>query len=111
MELKLNIYDKDRNVEKTYVNNDYAVMIGVCEDLLEALDLEALTGGDKTSMIAAASRLIRTRKDVVYPLLKDIFNGLTDDELRRTTLVETSSVIVRVAKYTLRQIQELAFRN
>lgn len=111
MEIKLNIYNKDRTIEKTYIGNDYAVMMGVCEDLLAALDLEALTGGDRNNMIAAASRLIQSRKDVVYPLLKDIFEGLTDDELRRTTFVEVVGVVVAVAKRTMREVQELAFRN
>lgn len=111
MELKLNIYNKDRTIEKTYIGNDYAVMMGVCEDLLEALDLEALTGSDRGDMIAAAMRLIRSRKDVVYPLLKDIFDGLTDDEIRRTTLVEIAGVIVAVAKRTMQELRELAFRN
>ena len=111
MELKLNIYGKDRTVEKTYIENDYAVMMGVCEDLLEALDLEALAGTDKGDMIAAASRLIRSRKDVVYPLLKDIFVGLTDDEIRRTKLVELAAVIVAVAKRTMQELRELTFRN
>lgn len=111
MEIKLNIYDKNRKVEKTYVKDDYNVMMGVCEDLLDALDLEALTGSDRGDMIAAAARLIRTRKDVVYPLLKDIFDGLTDDELRRTTLVEVAGVIVSVAKRTMTELRELAFRD
>lgn len=111
MEMKLNIYGKDRSVEKTYIKNDYDVMMGTCEDLLAALDLEALTGSDRAGMIAAASRLIQTRKDVVYPLLKDIFDGLTDDELRRAKLTEVVGVIVAVAKNTMREMQELAFRS
>lgn len=111
MEIKLNIYGEGRKIEKTYIKNDYDVMMGVCEDLLDALDLEALTGNNRDGMIAAASRLIRARKDVVYPLLKDIFDGLTDDELRRTTLAEVAGVIVAVAKNTMMEIREVAFRN
>lgn len=111
MELKLNIYNKDRSIEKTYRAEDYAVMHGVVEDLLDALDIEALTGGEKDSMLSAVSRLLRSRKDVVYPLLKDIFEGLTDDELRRTTTIELVDVIISVAKYSLGEIQALAFRK
>lgn len=111
MELKLNIYNKDRSVEKTYQTNDYAIMHGVVEDLLDALDVEALTGKDKESMLAAVSRLLRSRKDVVYPLLKDIFDGLTDEEIRRTTTIELIDVIISVAKYSLNEIRELAFRK
>ena len=111
MELKLNIYNKDRSIEKTYQANDYAIMHGVVEDLLDALDVEALTGKDKENMLAAVSRLLRSRKDVVYPLLKDIFDGLTDDEIRRTTTIELIDVVISVAKYSLNEIKELAFRK
>lgn len=111
MELKLNIYNKDRSIEKTYQANDYAIMHGVVEDLLDALDVEALTGKDKESMLAAVSRLLRSRKDVVYPLLKDIFDGLTDEEIRRTTTIELIDVVISVAKYSLNEIKELAFRK
>lgn len=111
MELKLNIYKKDRTIEKTYIANDYAVMHGVVEDLLDALDLEAMTGSDKEGMIAAVSRLLRSRKDVIYPLLKDVFDGLTDEEIRHTTTIELVDVIVSVAKYSLNEIRALAFRK
>lgn len=111
MELKLNIYNKDRSIEKTYQANDYAIMHGVVEDLLDALDVEALTGKDKENMLAAVSRLLRSRKDVVYPLLKDIFDGLTDEEIRRTTTIELIDVVISVAKYSLNEIKELAFRK
>ena len=111
MEIKLNIYGKGRTVEKTYITNDYAIMHGVVEDLLDALDLEAMTGSDKKDMISAVSRLIRCRKDVIYPLLKDIFDGLTDEEIRRTTTVELVEVIVDVVKFSLNEIREVAFRK
>ena len=111
MEIKLNIYNKDRSIEKTYRANDYAVMHGVVEDLLDVLDIEAMTGKDRESMLAAVSRLLRSRKDVVYPLLKDIFDGLTDEEIRRTTTIELVDVIISVAKYSLSEIQMLAFRK
>jgi len=110
LEIKLNIYGKGR-VEKTYITNDYAVMHGVVEDLLDALDIEAMTGGDRDNMLSAVSRLLRSRKDVIYPLLKDIFDGLTDDEIRRTTTIELCDVIISVARYSLNEIQALAFRK
>lgn len=111
MELKLNIYGKNREIEKTYIANDYAVMHGVVEDLLDALDIEAMTGSNRDSMLSAVSRLLRSRKDVIYPLLKDIFDGLTDDEIRRTTTIELCDVIINVARYSLNEIQALAFRK
>lgn len=112
MELKLNIYKSQREVEKTYNAQDYEVFFGTVEDLLDCLDLEALTGkGDADSIIAAASRLIRCCRTTINPLLMDIFPGLTEDELRRTKTSEVLEVIVGLTGFSLDQIKSLAFRR
>ena len=104
MDFRLNIY-RGKEIEKTYVTQDADIMFGVVEDLLDALDIEALTGNDKDNMMAAVAKLIRARKEVIYPLLKDVFDGLTDEELRRVKLSELVSVIVQLVKYSLEQIK------
>ena len=112
MELKLNVYNKQREVEKTYRTQDYEVMYGTVEDLLDCLDLEALTNQDnKEGIIAAASRLMRARADVINPLLMDIFPGLTEDEMRRTKVREVLEVIVGLTGFSLDQIKSLTFRK
>lgn len=110
MELKINVY-KGREIEKTYTANDYEIMYGTVEDLLDVLDLEALTNtADKDSLIAAASRLLNSRKDVIDPLMMDIFEGLTADELRRVKAREVIGVIVGLSGFSLEQIKALFFR-
>lgn len=112
MELKLNVYKNQREVEKTYCAHDYEVMYGTVEDLLDCLDLEALSGAvDTDSIIAAASRLMRARADVINPLLLDIFPGLTEEELRRTKTREVLEVIVGLTGFSLDQIKSLTFRK
>lgn len=106
MELKLNIYNKDKTIEKTYVTQDADIMFGIVEDLLDVLDIEALTGNDKDSMLSAVSRLIRARKDVIYPLLKGTFDGLTDEEIRRTKLSELTTSVVQLAKFSMEQVKD-----
>lgn len=111
MELKLNIYKTKKEVEKTYIAQDFDIMFGVLEDLLNALDLEALIGDDRDTMIVAVSRLIAARKEVIYPLLKDTFEGLTDDEIRRTKLTELAAVVISLAKYAIAQVRDSTFRR
>lgn len=112
MELKLNIYKSQKEIEKTYITQDYAVMYGTVEDLLDLLDLEALTNTDNSDgVIAAVTRLINSRKDIINPLLKDIFDGLNDEELRRTKAVEVIGVIVGLTGFSLEQLRGLAFRK
>ena len=112
MELKLNVYKTQREIEKTYRTQDYEVMYGTVEDLLDCLDLEALTNSsDADGIIAAASRLMRARADVINPLLMDIFPGLTEEELRRTKTREVLEVIVGLTGFSLDQIKNLTFRK
>lgn len=112
MELRLNIYKTQKEIEKTYSTQDYDVLYGTVEDLLDCLDLEALTNqDDKEGIIAAASRLIRARADVINPLLMDIFPGLTEDEMRRTKVREVLEVVVGLTGFSLDQIKSLTFRK
>lgn len=110
MELRLNIY-KNREIEKTYITQDYAVMYGVVEDLLDLLDLEALTSGKKESMLSAVSRIMKSRADVINPLLLDIFEGLTEEELRRAKALDVVNVILGMAGFSFEQLRGLAFRG
>lgn len=111
MELKLNIYKNQREVEKTYTANDYEVMYGTVEDLLDLLDLEALTVGNKEAMLPALTRILKARQDVINPLLLDIFDGLTAAELRRTKAMEVVDVILGLAGFSFEQLRGLAFRG
>lgn len=110
MELKLTIY-KGKEIEKTYTAQDYNVMYGTVEDLLDLLDLDALTGKDKGSMLSAVSRLLKSRQDVINPLMLDIFEGLTEDELRRSKAVDIVNVILGLAGFSFDQLRGLAFRG
>jgi len=110
MELKLTIY-KGKEIEKTYTAQDYNVMYGTVEDLLDLLDLDALTGKDKVSMLSAVSRLMKSRQDVINPLMLDIFEGLTEDELRRTKAIDVVNVILGLAGFSFDQLRGLAFRG
>ena len=62
MELKLNIYKTQTEIEKTYTAQDYEVLYGTVEDLLDCLDLEALTNTDNKDGIIAAVSTPRPRK-------------------------------------------------
>lgn len=108
MELKLNIYKTQREVEKTYTVDTYDVLYGTVEDLLGALDIEALTRkkGD-ASMVAAIGKLVKDCPTLVNSLMKDIFPGLTDDELRRVKVKELIAVVVGLAGFSMDEIKLL----
>lgn len=103
MEMKLNIYNK-RNIEKTYTAETYDLMFGTVEDLVNIIDLDKLQTGSDAEIIKLVGNVVINGMGIVKPLLKDIFNGLTDDELKRTKVKEIASVLVEVMKFTIAEI-------
>jgi hypothetical protein len=97
MELKLNVY-KGRKIEKTYTATEYDLLFGTVEDLLDIIDFEKLN--DETEL---AKTVLRVAKQV-KPLLKDVFIGLSDDELKRVPVREIVPVVLELCKYALNEI-------
>ncbi len=103
MELKLNIYEK-KNIVKTYTVETYDLMFGTVEDLLNVIDIDNIQAGDKTELVKAIAKILAHSLDIVKPFLKDVFEGLTDDELRNTKLKEIIDVIANIITYSINQI-------
>lgn len=103
MELKLNIYEK-RKIVKTYTAETYDIMFGTVEDLIDVLNLDGLNTNDNAELINVASKVVVNGMGIVKPLLKDMFEGLTDEELKNTKVKEIATVLVEVVKFTVEQI-------
>ena len=103
MELKLNIYEK-KKVIKTYTAETYDLMFGTVEDLLNIIDVDNIQAGDKTELIKAVAKVLAHSMDIVKPLLKDVFEGLTDEELRNTSIKEIVDVLSNIVTYSINQI-------
>lgn len=101
--MKLNIYEK-KKVVKTYEADSYDLMWGVVEDIAEAIKLDKLQTGSNEEIMKLAFDLVITGKDTVNELLKDIFEGITDDELRKLRVSEIVEVLVDVVKFTVKQL-------
>lgn len=103
MELKLNVYEK-RVIVKTYTAETYDLMFGTVEDLIELIDLDSLKSGSDAEIIKLVGKIVINGMDVIKPLLKDIFNGITDEELKCTKVSEVANALVEVTKFTIAQI-------
>lgn len=101
--MKLNIYDH-KEVIKTYEANEYELMFGTVEDMIDAAKLDKIESGTDAEIVMAATNLVTTSMDTVKDLLKDVFDGLTDDEIRHTRVSEIVNVIVDVIRYAISQI-------
>lgn len=103
MDLKLKIYEK-KQVVKTYTSETYDLMFGTVEDLLDIIDIDNIQAGDKTELLKAIAKVLANSMDIVKPLLKDIFEGLTDEELRNTKLKDIIDVLAEVIAYSISQL-------
>lgn len=101
--MKLNIYDH-KEVIKTYEADEYELMFGTVEDMIDAAKLDKIESGTDAEIVIAATNLVTTSMDTVKDLLKDVFDGLTDDEIRHTRVSEIVNVIVDVIRYAISQI-------
>lgn len=111
MELKLNIYN-GKEIEKIYTANDFHLMTGTCEDIIALIDIDKMSGSldDDRAMMEILKIVIKAFQQF-NPMMKQIFDGLTDDEYRRTDIKEVAVVVLNVVKYTLAELFNAASKN
>lgn len=99
MELKLKVHKKvngKRVVEKEYTEDTAFISFGIVEDILDKIDFTE--GGDTTEQAILKSL------PYVKPMLKDIFEGITDDELKRCNTFELLQVAKDIIAYCIQLI-------
>ena len=80
--MRLNVYEK-RRVVKTYEADSYDLPFGVIEDVADVINLDQLETGSNAELIKIAGGVVLRCKDTVKDLMKDIFEGITDEELKK----------------------------
>ena len=103
MEIVLKIYE-GKEVIKTYTAETIDFSFGVVEDILDALDLENMKTGSKTEL---AGVIIKCSKQL-KPFLKDIFPGVTDDEIRNTRIQNLIEVFRGLYVYATEELGKAA---
>ena len=109
MELKLNIYADRlcRKIEKTVTANDFEISTGICEDVLNIINIDMFEGGlsalSDESMQELAIGIIRNGYPFFVNLIKEIFE-ITDDEAKRIKVADVAAVIIEIVKYSFSQL-------
>jgi len=101
--MKINVYDK-RKIIKTYEVDAYDLPFGILEDVADTIDIDSLKTGSDVEIITLVGKMIIKNKNIIKELLKDIFDGITDEEIRKTTVTEMARVIVDIVTYTIGQL-------
>lgn len=101
MEMKLNVYEKNGEILKTYTASEFDLMWGTIEDLVNCIDIDRIDDN------AAVGKMILHVLPQLKPLLKQIFPGLTDSEIRCTKVKELVPIFLNAFKYAFREISSL----
>lgn len=104
--LKLNIYGKvdgKKQVVKTYEAETLDVSFGIVEDMMEILD-KVQSDSNENAILDAIMKNLKN----VRPLLLDVFDGLTEEELKSASTREVVQAIVNIITFAVREINELA---
>ena len=102
--MKLNIYEHKRIV-KTYTADAYDLPWGVVEDVADAVNLDDLKTGSEAEIMRMVANVVIKSKDTVNVLIKDIFEDITDEDLRKATVTEIAACIVDVVRYTVAELR------
>lgn len=108
--MKLNIYEK-KKVVKTYETETYNLPWGVIEDVADAVDLDSLKTGSDVEIMQMVAKVVIKSKDTINVLMKDIFDDLTDEDLRKATVTEIAACIVDVVRYTIMELKIGSSKN
>lgn len=105
--LTLNIYKAENHneVEKTYTAESYDLMLGTVEDLIQLIDVDKMTDN-----LAVASMVVKGYSKL-KPFVKDIFQGVTDDELNRVKVKELIPTFIQVFKQIIDDIDLIKTGN
>lgn len=103
MELELNIYNK-KEIVKTYKTDTYDLMFGTVEDFLNLFDVDNLKTGSDTELAMTVVKSLPTGMGTIKVLLKDVFEGVTDEELKNTKVKEITNVLVNIIKSSILEI-------
>lgn len=102
--MTLNIYNK-KEIIKTYTADTYNLMFGTVEDILELIDIDNLKTANTDEISIAVIKAVPKSIGIFKNLLKDVFEGLTDEELKNVKVSDIVSIVIDIIKFTFGQLQ------
>ncbi len=101
--IKLNIYkaENKNEIEKTYTTEGYDLMLGTVEDIMNVIDI------DKMNDNRAVALMVMQGYRQIKPLLQDVFEGVTSEELNRVKIKEVVVVFIQICSAVLDSLKIL----
>lgn len=111
MELKLVTYKKENGkkiADKTFCASEYTLSFGTIENFIKVIDIETLTKCQTDDdLLMWGGKAVLRGFDQIAPLMMDIFEDLTIEQLKTAATKDIAKVIIEVMKYTFKEIMSL----
>ena len=114
MELKLKLYEDRlcRRVKDEVKANDFGLSLGVCEEILNAVNIDMFAGGglaalSDESKLELLLPIVREGLPYFKELLAEVFEVSVED-MKNTDLAEIVGVIFNVVLYALQKMKPFA---
>lgn len=101
--MKLDIYDR-KSIVKTYETDAYSLMFGTVQEFIKIINLDKLKSFSEEDIGELVLEAIPNSLDLVSHLMKDVFDGLTDDELKNVKIKDIANVVIDIIKYAIKEM-------
>lgn len=112
MELKLNIYNGN-DIVKTYTVQDFRLKTGVCEDILDIVEIDKFSNLQNLSddeALQLIPMLLKFSKQF-KPIMLQVFPELTEEEYRNTDMSEVAGVAWGIIMHTISSLFNISEKN
>lgn len=104
-ELKLTTYKRvngKKVVDKVFTSTTVDISFGVAEDIAEALD-KITNKSDDNEILGTVIKNIKN----VKPLMLDIFDGLTEEQLNTASSRDVIDNIIKIVTFSIKQFNSI----
>lgn len=110
MNIELHIWKNQREIEKTYKIDSYDLMWGTIEDLVETINLDELASklnsneNNNFDLVGLVANILSGSRHLINDTLKDVFEGLTDEEIKKvkmSNLIQVATQLISSSLNTL----------
>jgi hypothetical protein len=109
MDIRLKVYTTRlcRKVEREVTAPDFDLSTGVCEDVLNIINIDMFEGGltalSEDSQQELMVEVVKNGYPFFIELIREIFE-LTEDEVKRVKIADVASVMMDIVRYSITQL-------
>lgn len=101
--MKLDIYNKN-NIVKTYTLDKYAIKFFTVEDFFETIKIDELKSTDNDAIFELVLKALPRSMPIIKQLIQDVFDDISEDEIRNTKMQDITTLIVDIVKYAIKEM-------